>query len=241
MHQHFRSDSASLNNAALLSDISPHHRDTAGFRIGVVNGTNRICLNIGVSDILSHGMTVCRKEIRFNQILLVQLREYRLHAPRLIQIMHMRRACRRQVTKIRHLSAHLIENLHAESDSRLIGDRQQVENRIAGTAQSHVAGESVPQRFLVDDLAGSNILLHQIHNRHAGMLRQHDASAMHRGNRSVPRKRQPDCLTETIHAVRGVHAAAGPAARADILLELGQSCIVNDTGLACPNCFKHFR
>ena len=45
-----------------------------------------------------------------------------------------------------------------------VGDGQQVEYTVGGTAQSHIAGQSIAQGLFVDDVPCLDVLFHQVHD-----------------------------------------------------------------------------
>ena len=73
------------------------------------------------------------------------------------------------------------------------------------------------------------------------MLGQHDSLSCDSRNRSISREGDSNRLTETVHAVCRVHARAGTAARADILLKVQESCIIDDSGFSGADCLEHLR
>ena len=50
------------------------------------------------------------------------------------------------------------------------GNREQVENRVAGAAESHLTAQSVLEALLCDDILRSYIVLKKLHNGFAGVL-----------------------------------------------------------------------
>ena len=231
MLHHLRRDCAALYDCAFLRDIAPEDLDAAGLTVRIVDRADRIGLDIFSFDILPDGLSVRGNQRSIDQSFLVQLCDDSLHTACAVQVVHVRTACRCQVAQVRGLAAELVEDLHVQLDTGLVRDREQVQYGVGGAAQRHVACQRVTDGLLVDDLTGSDVLLNQIHDCHAGVLRQHDAVAVDSRDCAVTGQSDSKRLAEAVHAVRGVHAAAGSAARAYVLLELQQAFIVDDAGL----------
>ena len=71
------------------------------------------------------------------------------------------------------------------------------------------------------------------------MFRKHDSLGRNRRNTAVSRKRDADCLAQTVHAVCRIHAGAGAAARTYILLVFFQSVVVDNSRFSGAYRFKH--
>ncbi len=150
-------------------------------------------------------------------------------------------AGRCQVAEVRRLRADLVEHLQIHIHAGLVGDGQQVQNRIGRTSQRHVASQGVTDGLRIDDVSRLHILLHQIHDGHAGVLCQHDSSAGDRRDGTVARKTNADGFAEAVHAVGGIHAGAGAATRAHVLFECTEAFIIDEAGFAGTNSFEHLR
>ena len=58
--------------------------------------------------------------------------------------------------------------LQIERHARLDGDRQRVQHGVGAAAHGHVEGEGVFERLAGEDVAGADVLLHQVDDRLAG-------------------------------------------------------------------------
>ena len=83
----------------------------------------------------------------------------------------------------------------------LVSDGQQVQHGVGGAAQSHIAGQSVADGTLVDDLAGRDAALDQIHDGHTGVLAQLQTFGVDRRDGAVAGQGNADGLAQAVHAV----------------------------------------
>ena len=155
---HLRGDSAALDNAAVRGNVAPQDLQTAGLRVGVLDGTDGLFVqDMGTLDILAKGLAGDGGHVQVQQALLGQLRLYCRDAARCVQIRHVGGACRCQMAQVGGLGADLVEQLQVDGHTGLVGDGQQVQHRVGGAAQRHITGQCVADGALVDDLArGAN-------------------------------------------------------------------------------------
>ena len=157
------------------------------------------------------------------------------NAARHVKLLDMVRTCRGEVADVRHLAGELVERFELERYARLVGDSQQVQNRVGRAADGHFAAQRVAERLGCQDVARLDVLFDKLHDLHAGVLCQMDACRGNRRRRAVARQRHADRLGQAVHRVRGVHAGARAAARAGIALSFVERRLVHHAGLVCAD------
>ena len=131
MFQHARVNSGSLDNTAVLSDVAPHDCDTACFAVRIVNRADAACvLNVGILDILRNSFARCSNQGSIDGIDLGKLSQHCRQTSRIVQVVHVGRAGRGQVTEIRNPAAVLVKQLQVKINTGLVGNCQQMENCI---------------------------------------------------------------------------------------------------------------
>ena len=171
MNHHFFRYRRLLHNTGIWSQISPEYGDSPFFQKRMVDRTDhRFVKVLNPLQILLYGFSCHGQKICDKQILLCQLFHHRIHAACFLQIFHIGRTRRRQVTKIGRAVGNLIGRLHIDFHPRLMCDGRQMKHRIRGTAQRHIYGHGIHERILCHDISGADILLNQFHNLISGML-----------------------------------------------------------------------
>ena len=152
---HFRRHGAALDHAAVGGQVAPQNLQTAGLAVGVVDGTDGLLVqDMGALDVLTQRLAGDGGHIQIQQALLGQLGLHRRNAAGLVQVGHVGGTGRGQMAEVGGLGTDLVEDLQIQRHARLMGDGQQVQHRVGGAAQGHVAGQGVADGALVDDLAG---------------------------------------------------------------------------------------
>ena len=146
---------------------------------------------------------------------------------------------RGQMAEIGRLGADLVEEFQIDGHARLLGNGQQMQHRVGGAPQRHVAGQGVADGPLVDDLAGGHAAVDQVHDGHAGVFGQLQPFGIDGGNGAVAGQRNADCLAQAIHAVGGVHAGAGTAARAAVAGAILQLRVIDEARLVGAHGLEH--
>ena len=238
---HFGRNGAALDDTAVRRNVAPQNLQTAGLTVRVVDGADRLVVeNLRTADVLSQRFAGDGGNIEVEQVLLRQLSLHRRDAARLIQVGHVGGAGGGQMAEIRRSGGNLVKELQVNRAARLLRNRQQVQHRVGGAAQRHVAGQGVADGALVDDLARGHAAADQVHDGHTGVLGQLQALGVDGGNRAVAGQRDADGLAQAVHAVGRVHAGAGAAARAAVAGAVLKLCVVDHTGLVRADSLEHF-
>jgi len=121
------------------------------------------------------------------------------------------------------LPAELVEAVQVQVQAELCGYGRDMENGIGGPTDGHVHPDGVVQRGGGDYLPGGDILLHQLHDLHAGELAQAHLPGIHGMGGGAAGKAQSHGLGEAGHGVGGKEAGAGSRTGTGHLLQVGQS------------------
>ena len=209
MGKHFRSDCTSLYYAAVLCDVAPHNGNTAGFAVWFVDRTNDIVVFYVCScKVFAYGFSGCCDETLVDEPFFVQFAEYCHQTACAVQIVHVSAAGRSQVAEVWNFGTEFVEDVQVKMYACFVGDGQQVEYTVGGTAQSHIAGQSVAQGLFIDDIPCLDVLFHQVHDSHSGVFCQTDPPAVHCRDRAVSRQCDADRFGEAVHAVCCIHTGA---------------------------------
>ena len=138
-----------------------------------------------------------------------------IHAARLVELLHVGTAGRSQVAQVGGLHAHGVGDVEVDVDAALMGDGRQVQHGVGGAAQGHVHREGVLKSLLRHDVTRTNVALEHLHDGHARMLGQLQATRVHGGDGAVAAQAHTERLGEAVHGVGGVHARARTAGGAD--------------------------
>ena len=209
---HLGGHGAALDDAAIGGDVAPQDLQTAGLRIGSIDGTDGLVVqDVSALDVLAEGLAGDGGDIQVQQALLGQLGLHGGDAACGVQIRHVGGTGRGQMAQVGGLGADLIEQLQVDGHTGLISDGQQVQHGVGGAAQRHIAGQSVADGALVDDLACGDALLDHIHDGHTGVLCQLQTLGVDGRNGAVAGQCDADGLAQAVHAVGCVHAGAAAA------------------------------
>ena len=121
-----------------------------------------------------------------------------------VHLGQLRRGIREGVELVQHLDAQLC----------LISDGREMHDSVGGAAHSEAGFDGVADRAVGDDLAGGDILLHQLHDLHAGLLRLHHPNGRGGGGCTAVRQSHAHGLSQRAHGVGGAQIGAGTAAGA---------------------------
>ena len=147
-------------------------------------------------------------------------------------------AGRRDAHDVGRLGAGAVPVVHRDGAAGGLRDGREVQHRVGGAAEGHVEHHAVVDGALVDDLAGGEVLLDQLHDLHAGLLGQADALGVDGGHGAVSGKRDAQGLGEAADGVGGEHAGAGAAGGAGGLLEPGALLSVMVPAVTWPTASK---
>ena len=124
------------------------------------------------------------------------------------------------MAEVRRSGADRIGDVHVELHPGLMGNGRQVQHAVGGAAKGHVHGQGVHKCLLGHDIPGPDIPAVHLHNLHARVLRQLNALRVHGRDGSISPKAHSQDLSQAVHAVGCVHAGAGPAGGAGLVLIL---------------------
>ena len=236
MHHHFRCNSAALDDAAVLCDVAPQDRDSAGLGVRIFERTNDLGVAVDHAlQVLADRPAGAGDEREVEEVALGELLHDGRNAARHVKLLDMVRACRSEVADVRHLAGELVERLELERNACFVRDREQMQDRVGRAADRHLAGQCVAECSRGQNIARLDVLLDQLHDLHAGVLRQMNACGGNGRGRAVARQRHADRLRQAVHRVCGVHACARAAARAGIALSFVERRLVHHAGLVCAD------
>ena len=239
VHKHLGRNRALLDNSAFRRDVSRKDSQPARFAVRIVHRTDNFgipveCIfNIFTDRLSGHGHAVEVQKPEFGQLV-----HDSINPARLVQLIHIGMACRGEVAQVRCLCGIFICQAHVQFKTDLMGDGRKVQHRIGGAAESHVHRQRIADGFLSDDVAGTDILPVHLHNLVSRMLGQADSRRINRRDRSVTAEAHTDGLCQAVHAVGCIHAGAGAAGRAAVLLEFIQLLLGHRAGLSRTHCLK---
>ena len=131
---------------------------------------------------------------------------------------------------MRRAGARRVPIVHRDGMPRCLGDGGQMENRVGGAAESHIAFHSIVDRRRRHEVAEVDAALEQLHDLHARMLGKAKALGVHGGNGAVAGKRDAERLAQAVHGVRGEHSRATSAGRARGVLVVLQLILAHRAG-----------
>ena len=206
---------AGLGDAGVGSQIAPQHRHAAGIAEGIVQRVVDKARSgievLVVTDILRQRVGGDGHNVRLQHGL--EVFHQAGHAAVLIEIhdavlaggVHLGKLGRgvgEGVKLVQHLDAQL----------RLISDGSEVHDGVGGAAHGEAGLDGISDRTVGDDLAGGDVLLHQLHDLHAGLLRLHHPNGRGGGSGAAVRQSHAHGLGQCAHGVGGTQIGAGAAA-----------------------------
>ena len=240
VHQHLGCHSRSLDHATVRCQVTLQYSNTAGLGIGVLHRADdfRILVDT-ILDILSYGRTVGSQAVKVQKSLLGQFIHYRIDTACFVQVFHISRTGRCQVTQIRSLGRDLVGDLQVQFHTCFSCDSGQMQHGIGRASQCHIHSQGISEGFRSHDVSGTDIFLYQFHDLHAGMLCQTDTLGIYGGNRTVAAKSHTNGFGQTVHGVRSIHTGTGAAGRTYLFLELSQFIHSHGTGCHTSHCLEH--
>ena len=232
MHHHLRCNSRTLNNTAVLSDVAPQNSDAAGLHIRILDRTDNFRIAVDYAlQVLADRLAGAGDERQVEEITLGQFLHDGRNAACHVKLLNVMRACRSQMTDIRHLAGQLVQGFQLQRNTCFICDCQQMQNRVGRTADGHLAAQRIAECLRRQNVARLDVLLDQLHDLHAGMLCQMNAGSRNSRSRAVARQSHTDGFGQAVHRVCGVHARARATARAGIALCFVEGRVVHHAGL----------
>ena len=210
-----------LHDAAVGGHVAVEHAQGTHLGEGVVVCAAHLAVGgLGaVGQVLVHGAHDGQRAA-VEQAGLAQLVHDHRHAAHGIQVNERARAGRLQLHQVRGARACRIPIVHGDGMARLLGDGGEVQHRVRGTSEGHIAFHGVMDGGLGDDVLDADALLKKLHDLHAGVLGQAEALGVHGGDGAVAGKRDAQSLAQAVHGVGGEHAGAGTAGGACSVLEV---------------------
>ena len=223
MREHGRVDGRLLHDGAVGSQVAVQHAQGAdrGERVVVRAhhlAVGRLRAGFQVRVQRAHA----GEDAAVEQAQLGQLAHDHRHASHLVQVGERSRTGRRELHEVRGTGGGGIPVVHREGMAGLACDGREVEHRVRGAAEGHVAFHGVVDGSRAHDVAGRDAALQQLHRLHARMLRQADALGVHGRDGAVAGQRDAEGLAEAVHRVRREEpraAAAGGARMVLVVLE----------------------
>ncbi len=149
---HFLCHRGPLHHTALRRQIALQHRDAAVLTVRVLDGPNQLRVTVYYAlQIFAQGPAGTGQHAGVQKPFLRQLLHDRVHAPGLLQVLHIRLACRGQMAEIGSPAGNLVGHIQVKLDAALVGDSRQVQHGIRGTAQ----GLSLIHSMLVNGHVGT--------------------------------------------------------------------------------------
>ena len=240
MLHHFGKNRASLDDAGVGSDVALKDGDAAVGHVGILDGTDdgRVCVDAAL-NVLAHCLSADCHHVEIKQIFLGQFVHYRVDSAGLIEIFHVGGACRCQVAQVRSFVGNHVRDFHIQFHAGFMRDGRKVKHCICRAPESHIHCHGVHESLLGHDISGTDILLNQFHDLHAGVLGETDSRAVDRRDRTVALKAHSDGLGEAVHGVSGVHTGAGTAGRTYLLLILSELLHSHLAGCYGADCLEH--
>ena len=134
------------------------------------------------------------------------------HAADLVEVAHVEAAVRLHVGDVRHAGRDLVEVVEFEVDAGLVGDGEQVQDRVGRTAEGHDDGDRVLEGRLGHDLARVDAEVEQVQHRETRVVGVLVATGVDRGHRGAAEQRHAERLADARHRVGGEHPGATPLA-----------------------------
>ena len=216
MLAHLRGDDSLLDHGAVGGQVAEEDSQPAGGGVGYIEGIDdRIVAHPGRADVLGQRAPGHGEHAGVQQAAFHQAEHHRRDAAGAVQVLDVMSPGRRAHTaQVRRAVAVVVQFSQGDLDAGLVGDGQQVQHRVGGTAQGHVHGEGVAEGGGGEDVQWPDIAGQKLHDLHAGLFGQRDAAGVNGGDRSVAGQAQAQRFGEAVHGVGGEHAGAGAAAGA---------------------------
>ena len=206
MLEHLGSNSRSLYNTGIGSQVASEYSYTAVGHIGIVDGSDDVGILVYYTcDILSNCLACAGQAVCIYEILLCQLVKYCVYAACLVEIFHISVTGRSQMTDIGSLLGDLIYQFKIQLYAAFMCYSGQVQHRVCRAAQCHIGSDSVPESLLCHYVAGTDILFQQFHYLHTCLLSQLYPCGISCGDGAVSAKTHTQYFGQAVHGVCGVH------------------------------------
>ena len=217
MDQHLRQHRTLFHHRTVRGQITIENGKATGLGIGILLRADDVlipnnCLGDAIGPRAVHCAGAGVDEPQFIQPL-----HHGAESAGVVQVHQTVDACRIQLHQMGHGVGNGVDAPQVEGDPRLMADGGQVQHGVGGAAQGHVCGQAVSDGLFRDDVPGADVLSHQVHHPHTGVLGQKDPLAFHGGNGAVAGEAHAQQLRHAVHGVGGEHTGAGAAAGAGVL------------------------
>ena len=215
-------DAGVLDHGTLGCERAAQDRDPAGGGERILGGAQDLAVGIrrgDVGEVLRHGLACHREAVAVDETSVEQSPHDDGYAAHAIDVAHHVATEGLEVAQQRHLRTDAVEVLHVELDVRLVGDREQVQDGVGRSTESHEHRDGVFQRLARDDVACGDALADELDDSLAGLPCVAVTPAVDSRRRGGSGQRHAHGLGSAGHGVGGVHAAAGALARADRALD----------------------
>ena len=207
-----------LGDTGVGSQVAPQNGHAAGKAEGIINGADGTA-GVGIQILM--GCNVLADGMRGDSHLIVikkfvgHVLHHAHHAAILEEVDDVVVAGRIHLGDLRRRTGEVVK-LRQNIDIQLsfVGDGDQVHHSIGGAAHGHAGLDGVADTAIGDDLAGSDLLLHQLHDLDAGFLGQSQAASGGGGGQAGVRERHAHGLSQRAHGVGSAQVRAGTAAGA---------------------------
>ena len=108
---------------------------------------------------------------------------------------------------------------HIDLQLCLVGNGDQMHNRISRAAHGHAGLDGVANAAISDDLPCGNFLFYQLHDLHAGLLSQSQTTSRGSGSQAGVRQGHTQGLRQCAHGVGSAQVRAGATARAGSIFQ----------------------
>ena len=240
VYQHFLGNGTPLYHTAIRCQVALEDSNTAGFTVRLINRADDICVLIDTSlDVFCHGLSGNSHDIGMEQILLGQFVQNGIDAAGFVQVFHVCVTCRSKVADVRGACTDLVDHVQIDLDAAFVGNCRQVQHAVGGTAQCHISGQCVFKSVCGHDVAGTDILPVHIHNCHTSLFCQLDTFRIYCRNGAVASEPHAQHFSQAVHRVCGVHAGAGTAGGAGVVLEFFHVLQREFAGSIGTDCLEH--
>ena len=240
MDEHFRRNGASLDDTAVRSQVAVQDGDAAGLREGVVHVADDFVVGLeDTFEVLLQGLAGAGHDVGVDETGLRQLLQDGMDAAGLIEVLHVSGTGRSQMADIRRVLGDLVDLAKVHLHVDLVRDGGQVQDRVGRAAEGHVGGDGIPDGIFGQDVSGPDVLPDEFHDLHTGFLRELDAGGVRRRDGAVAGEAHAHDFRQAVHGVRGVHAGAGTAGRADLFFVFPQLGFRNLAGRVRADRFEH--
>ena len=240
MDHHFRSHGGALYHAALRGQVAFQHGDAAVLGVGVLNGADEFRIPVlHALQVFGNRLSRAGDQGGIQKVLFRQLLHDGVDAARALQVLHVGIPGGGQVAEVGGPAGNLIGHVQVQRNAALVGDGGEVEHGVGGAAQGHVHGFGVVEGRFGHDIPGADVLFHQLHDLHARVLGQPQPGGPDGGDGAVAPEGHTDGLGEAVHGVGGVHAGAGAAGGAGVVLIILHPRFIQLPGVVAAYGLKH--